>query len=131
MPICALCDRFTIFMLKAERLTENNMAAEILGLYQTGIDGVLRGKSTRFQKKIRQLIAQLYDANEGVWNLEYTIRMGELTEDGDLKEIGRRSLEIRKWNAKRIGVKNEISRIFGELHGLDKKIDHGSEGHEE
>ena len=67
----------------------------------------------------------LYKANESIWNLENEIREGR---EGNysLDEIGRRALEIRKFNKMRISRINELNRLYGYEYRV-RKIDHASE----
>jgi hypothetical protein len=127
MPLADVLDRLSIFTLKVERLPEDNLVSELLGIYEAEFEQRLKDKSKNYVKQIKTLYKQLYCANRDTWNLEYAIRIGILTEDRDLEEIGRRAIQIRDSNKRRIHIKNEISRIAAEKHGLDRKIDHGSE----
>jgi hypothetical protein len=127
MPLCDVCDRLTILMLKVQRLPEDNAVAELLSLYQATLEAWLHDKSKKFQTTINELVQELYEANSRTWDLEYAIRVGILTEKHDLNEIGSRAVQIRESNKKRITIKNALTKLAGELHGLDRKVDHGSE----
>jgi hypothetical protein len=122
LPISEVIDRITILKLKIEKLPRDDTIAELFGIYDAALYGILKGKSPKFCARINELKQQLYEANKITWNLEFDIRNRSL--DNNLSEVGRRAIKIRQSNKIRIGIKNEISKMFGEYHGLDKKIDH-------
>lgn len=124
IPISDVIDRITILTLKIEKLPEDNTICELFSIYTASLEKILKGKLPKFCKRINELKQQLYEANKVTWNLEHDIRNGNL--DDDLSEVGRRAIKIRQSNKVRIGIKNEISKMFGEKHGLDRKVDHGS-----
>ena len=66
----------------------------------------------------------LYRINGEIWNLESTIRQGK---EGKIRidEIGKRALEIRDWNNKRIAEQNRLVDLFGGYKNIKK--DHDSE----
>lgn len=72
-----------------------------------------------------ELICMLQMINTDIWNLESKIRKGKEGELG-LTEVGKRALEIRDVNAKRIYSVNEINKIFG-IEIKETKFDHASE----
>ena len=127
MPLCDICDRLTILMLKVQRLSEDDAVAELLGIYQATLEAWLHDKSQKFQNAVNKLLQELYKANARTWDLEYAIRVGILSEEQDLEEIGRRAIKIRESNKERIAVKNKLTKLSGEMHGLEKKVQHGSE----
>ena len=127
MPLADVADRLTIFQLKVERLPQDDTVSELHGLYESEFEQRMHSKDPAYVAKMQELLRDLYNANRATWDLEYAIRIGTLTEERDLEEIGRRAIAIRESNKMRIGVKNAISRLACEHHGLDKKVDHGSE----
>lgn len=59
--------------------------------------------------------------NDGIWLLESAVRQGKL--DNDSEEVGKRAIEIRNWNKKRIDIKNRINALTGEGF-IEGKSDH-------
>jgi len=118
MPASELADRLTIVLLKvghgmpmADELDAYARACDEEGLI--GFPGFMA------------LFAELFMYNAGIWQLEWQVRQGK---EGELsmEEVGRRALEIRNWNAKRIDAKNRIAALTGGFREM--KIDHVSEG---
>ena len=64
-------------------------------------------------------LRRLYEINGEIWKLESDIRKGKEEELG-LEEVGRRALQIRDWNNKRIAVQNEINKYFDEPLNIKK-----------
>ena len=73
----------------------------------------------------------LMEGNAKTWVVEAAIRQEcpkDLAAGGpppDLREIGRRALEIRSYNKIRCEAKAKIDEIFGDIP--DRKIDHASQ----
>lgn len=78
-----------------------------------------------FNDRLLYSLCFLMMANTDVWNLEGDIRKGREGELG-LSEVGRRAIEIRKCNTKRIVAVNDINEIFG-VDQKEGKFDHGSD----
>ena len=91
-----LIDRYTILLLKAERL-QNEEINEELNECKGAID-----------KVVSNWIETLYNINGQIWDLEADIRNGKEGKLG-LEEVGHRALLIRDLNKKRIEMKNKIS----------------------
>lgn len=73
-------------------------------------------------------VADLIEANSKMWMLEASIRQ-ELSDGNEklsLEEVGRRALQIRDLNKKRIEAKNAINRYFGWT--TEVKVNHASGG---
>ena len=98
-PIIELVDRFCIAELKFYKTKSNTQELEFykdqlanydLTLIQTELDG-------------------LYDIHNTIWSLESELKSG-VEHKLDLAEIGRRAIEIRNWNNKRIILKNTMAK---------------------
>ena len=117
-PIAELYDRISIERLKIERIP---------------------GYTTDFIKEAKRYLAKLtdnqlhlcqiyyddlYHWNGKIWDLESDIRRGKEGELG-LEEVGRRALQIRDFNAKRIEAKNRIAELVGGFK--ETKFNHASQ----
>jgi hypothetical protein len=120
MPICELCDRLTIALLKAERLSDDEIDKDGLtkqiDYYTEGID--------QTNPELQALINQLLDANKKMWDAEHAIRKG-LDDDLGLEEIGRRAINIRDYNRERVAIKNDIADV-SQPEFKDCKMNHVS-----
>lgn len=127
MPLSEIADRYSILRLKIERLFgEDNAIVEQFGIFSIELRTMLNSFNTKTRESIEEEISNLYEYNGRIWDLEYDIRRGALGE-ADSEEVGKRSIEIRKWNKKRIQSKNRIAILSADLTMLDKKKNHGSE----
>ena len=108
-PMPEVVDRYTIAMLKIERLSENEIDVEDMqrqiDYYKTGID--------LSNTELRQLVEALYEINGKMWDAEHAIRAGQ-DESLGLEEIGKRALHIRDLNRIRMKVKNDIIELTGD-----------------
>jgi len=118
MSLNEVIDRYSILLLKKERLPENNALLKECVRFEKDI---LRHED---QKYIQEKIVLLKEVNGKIWDLESDIRKGKEGELG-LEEVGRRALVIRDLNAERIRLKNRIAEEVGEFG--DIKIDHASD----
>jgi hypothetical protein len=108
-PMPEVVDRYTIAMLKIERLSQDEIDVKDMqrqiDYYKTGID---------FSNvELRKLVEALYDINGKMWDAEHAIRAGQ-DEDLGLMEIGKRALHIRDLNRTRMKVKNDIIELTGD-----------------
>ena len=121
MPICELCDRYTIAQLKMERLPDSEIdkagLKRQLDYYNQGIDRSMPG--------LPELLRELLDTNSHIWEAETAIRPG-LDEALGMSEIGSRALKIRDLNRVRIYIKNQITKLVGQLDFVDCKMNHAS-----
>lgn len=62
---------------------------------------------------------ELYRINGEIWKLESIIRQGKENKIG-IVEVGKRSLEIRGWNTKRIAEQNRLIDLFGGFKNIKK-----------
>lgn len=105
MPIAEVADRFTIALLKAERLgAEGKQFHGQADYYNAGLD--------HSDPQLKELVADLYEINGLMWDAEHEIRKGK-DDDLGLAEIGRRALLIRDLNRRRISIKNQIAKHTG------------------
>ena len=121
MPTCELCDRYTIALLKKERLSDDQLDKESLqkqiDYYKNGIDST--------NSKLAQLIKDLYNINSLMWDAEHDIRKG-LDKNLGLEEIGKRAIRIRDLNRIRVAIKNIIAETVNENEFVDCKMNHVS-----
>jgi hypothetical protein len=115
-----IIDRWAIAKLKAERIGADESKKEYL-CFCEGINELETKHPAIEWNLYRQEILKIHST---IWALESGIRQGKL--DNDLTEVGRRAIQIRDWNKKRIALKNEINLKTGEGF-QDIKKDHGSE----
>ena len=108
-PIPEVADRYTIAMLKADRLpAEEQSHAELqrqIDYYKAGLDFT--------NLALAELVDQLYLSNGKMWDIEGEIRAGQDNELG-LEEIGRRALIARDINRRRSAIKNAIVDLSGD-----------------
>lgn len=114
-PVIELFDRLAIAEVKWERTQANQPELE---WYQNQVSDV-------DLNRVWADYLELKDIHNKIWSLESELKTGreqELT----LEDIGRRAIEIRNWNNKRIAIKNRIADILGDSVKEIKK-DHLSE----
>ena len=98
-PVIELIDRLAIAQVKWERTFANH---EELIWYTN--------EAKRFDlTKIERFFELLKDIHNQIWNLESELKSGRENEL-PLEEIGRRAIEIRDFNSRRIMVKNQIAQ---------------------
>jgi hypothetical protein len=114
-PKSELCDRYSIAMLKVERIGEPSCIEEYNELKKELSNDLI----------LQDYIDVLYKINRQIWDLESDIRKGKESELG-LEEVGRRAIAIRELNKKRVSVKNEIVKITN-TGFIDVKMNHASE----
>jgi chromosome segregation ATPase len=115
MPISEIADRYSIVLLKHERIENANLSKE-LKIYRKELD--------KYKKDIDSFIKRLYEINGEIWDLESDIRKGKEKLLG-LEEVGRRAIHIREKNKKRISIKNEMVEKYEEGF-KDIKMNHAS-----
>lgn len=114
MPISEIADRYSITLLKSERIEGVNLQDE-LNTYKQELDKY---------NDIQPFIDRLYTINGEIWNLESDIRKGKENLLG-LEEVGRRAIMIRGKNKIRVGIKNEMVEKYEEGF-KDIKMNHAS-----
>lgn len=115
-----IIDRWAIAKLKAERIGADESKKEYLWFCEGIAELQARHPGIDWNVYTRSIL----EIHARIWDLESCIRRGKL--DHDLTEVGRRAIEIRDWNKKRVALKNEINLKAGEGF-QDIKKDHGSE----
>ena len=113
-PLSEIIDRYSILMLKNERLVDEDLKEE-LETYKKEIDF----------SKMGDFVKRLYEVNGTIWDLESDIRRGKEKELG-LEEVGRRAIKLRDLNKIRISIKNEIVKFVGQGF-IEVKINHASQ----
>ena len=114
MPISEIADRYSIVLLKSERIEGVDLSLE-LATYKHELQGY---------KDAGEFIKRLYDINKEIWDLESDIRKGKEKTLG-LEEVGRRAILIREKNKMRVSIKNEMVDRFDEGF-KDIKMNHAS-----
>ena len=109
-------DRFTILVRKAK----------FSGDYQERVDEFVKILiENDLPGEMIYNLCQLMMTNTDIWNLESEIRQGNELDLG-LKEVGRRALNIRDENKRRIDVVNRLNAQFGD-NRKETKHDHASQ----
>lgn len=114
MPISEIADRYSITLLKSERIEGVNLQDE-LNTYKQELNKY---------NDIQPFIDRLYNINGEIWDLESDIRKGKENLLG-LEEVGRRAIMIRGKNKIRVGIKNEMVEKYEEGF-KDVKMNHAS-----
>ena len=118
MPISEIADRYSICLLKSQRIKDVDLSEVHREL------NTLNGELNKFNN-IQSYVDQLYLVNGKIWDLESDIRRGKENEIG-LEEVGRRSISIRELNKKRISIKNQIVETY-KVGFTELKMYHASE----
>ena len=114
-------DRYSIAELKVRRLGTPESHAE-RAMFRAGVEELVLAHP---HLNWANMVLDMIYINGRIWDLESAVRAGEL--DGDLTEVGRRAIAIRKVNAERVAMKNMINMFLGQ--GVqDVKQDHTSTG---
>jgi ribosomal protein L7/L12 len=147
-----ILDRWTILRIKSkyDANAEKEMALfdkELTDLINKDCENARPGERPRvFSLTFMGLLCDLMEANSRIWENEAAIRNeydkdpanvwgGSAPQGGccgktpgrlQLEEIGRRSMLIREYNAKRVKAKSQIDILFGKIP--DVKINHISSG---
>lgn len=114
MPISEIADRYSITLLKNERIEGIDLSSE-LEVYKQELDKY---------DGVDAYIKRLYIINGEIWDLESDIRKGKEKILG-LEEVGRRAILIREKNKIRVGIKNEMVEKYEEGF-KDIKMNHAS-----
>lgn len=122
MPVCEICDRLTIVMLKIERLPDDAADKALLrrqeAYYKRGVD--------QSNVQITNLLHKLLWCNGKIWDLEHELRKG-MDDNLGYDEIGRRAVAIRDMNRMRVQYKNAIAELTGQPEFTDCKMNHLSQ----
>ena len=126
MPMCEVFDKYTIALLKCERIDDPAERAGLdaqLRYYAAAAEPLLASRPG-----LRPLVEKLRQINGRMWDAEAAIRAADEHHLG-LEEVGRRALVIRDLNRTRVAVKNQISDHFHEVF-RDVKVNYagGDEG---
>jgi len=96
-------DRLCIARLKWQKISENK---EELDWYEN--EWAIYSDN----KQLKMLCEELLEVHSKIWDLEADIR-NSVDNKMPLEEIGRRAIQIRDWNNKRIAIKNKASETVG------------------
>jgi len=108
-PIPEVADRYTIALLKIERLDASEIDVDEM---QRQIDYYKEGLDLD-NPELADLVDKLYHVNGLMWDAERAIRKGQ-DEGLGLEEIGTRAIHIRDLNRDRMKVKNDIIDLTGD-----------------
>lgn len=114
MPISEIADRYSITLLKNERIEGVNLTNEL---------NIYREELNKYED-IQNYLDRLYQINGEIWDLESDIRKGKENLLG-LEEVGKRAIMIRGKNKIRVGIKNEMVEKYEEGF-KDIKMNHAS-----
>jgi hypothetical protein len=114
MPISEIADRYSIVLLKSERIKDVDLSNEL---------EIYKNELHRY-KDAESFVERLYNINREIWDLESDIRKGKEKLLG-LEEVGRRAILIREKNKIRVSIKNEMVEKFDEGF-KDIKMNHAS-----
>ena len=120
-------DRRSIVQLKLERIPfpekQEILKKEFEAIMSALNDYIKEGVCTISQ--LEKYHSELYRINGLIWDLE--AKIGEGNEGKlSLEEVGKKALEIRKFNGQRIKIKNEVVELTGSGH-KEVKMYHASE----
>ena len=101
-PVIELVDRYTIACLKYDKTHANK---EELDFYK---EQLVNHNIDLIQVEIDQL----YQIHAQIWQLESQLKSGK-EQELSLAEIGRRAIDIRDFNNKRIKLKNLVAEKLG------------------
>jgi hypothetical protein len=111
-PVIELFDRLIIARIKWNRTGANRDELEFYENQILGYDITL----------VLDLLDELTAIHSKIWDLEKELKSGH-DHNLPLEEIGRRAIQIRNWNNRRISVKNLIAEKL-EDHIFEIKQDH-------
>jgi uncharacterized protein YdcH (DUF465 family) len=100
-PVIELVDRLVIAEIKWQRTQANHEELEWYQQQMQQLDVSL----------IAQHMQRLQDIHNSIWELEKQLKSGQ-EHQLSLSEIGRRAIEIRNLNNKRIQLKNQMAEIL-------------------
>jgi len=97
-PIIELVDRWVIAQIKFEKTGANQQELDFYNQQITAYN--IDYTDT--------IIQELYTIHCKIWSLESELKSGQ-ENCLSLEEIGRRAIEIRNWNNRRVSIKNQIA----------------------
>ena len=103
-----ICDRLSILYLKTQFLDNFH---EEYNLFKKSFDEFEKKLTSDGQNNLNILYDELLSINKDIWNLESAIRKHEQL---SLEEVGKRAIQIRDFNEKRISCKNQINLQFNQ-----------------
>jgi len=130
-PLDELLDKRSIIQLKIERIGDNFEKERLkkeYSEYTVAIGEYIKEGICSLQQ-VEKWHKELYEANGKTWDLEASIRKGQLGNLGEinvLADIGRTAVKIRESNGIRVGIKSKIVEAIG-MGYKDIKINHASE----
>lgn len=101
-PVVELFDRLAIAEVKFQR-TEAN---------QEELSWYMNQASAYNLDSVNELFNQLVEIHHTIWDLEAELKSGREAEL-PLEEIGRRAIQIRNHNNRRVAIKNQIAEKLG------------------
>lgn len=112
-------DKLSIQLHKVEKIGEESYP-EFVKLCE---ELLLNTPIEHFEEVIKSF-RELYHINGEIWKLESILRQGKEKKLG-LSIIGKRAIQIRNWNHKRVAEQNKLMDIVGGFKNIKK--DHISE----
>ena len=119
-------DEFLITLRKAKKFPDSTYVQQYNSQKQC-LPSFMEASVLCFDSRVQLvlLLMELMMVHTDIWNLEADIRQGQEGRLG-LEEVGRRALEIRGINGRRIQIVNEINALF-DVPTVERKFDHASE----
>lgn len=115
-PIIELVDRYSIAMLKFHKTQANKEEVVFYDKQLANYD----------LSVVKEELDELYVIHDKIWSLEAELKSGQ-EQLLSLEDIGRRAIEIRNWNNRRVALKNTIADKLGQGNLHEIKKDHLSE----
>ena len=112
-------DRISIQLHKAQKIGEESYPEFVKLVEELLLETPVEG----FEEVVKG-VRELYRINGSIWILESELRKGNEKKLGNC-EIGKRAIQIRDLNKKRIAEQNRLIDIFGGFKNIKK--DHASE----
>jgi hypothetical protein len=111
-PAIELIDRYAIALVKFEKTSANPSEIKFYA-----------DQLTRYpQELVAEHVQDLINIHKEIWSLESDLK--SFNERAlPIEEIGRRAIEIRNWNAKRIAIKNNFAHSVN-CQVSEVKVDH-------
>lgn len=101
-PVIELFDRLAIAEVKFQRTGANTAEFSWYMNQATAFD----------MAQIQDLYQELIEIHNQIWSLESELKTGR-EDQLPLEEIGRRAIEIRDWNNRRVQLKNLMAERLG------------------
>ena len=103
LPVLELVDRLCIARVKYEKTNGANQIE--LDWYED------QWRKLPANSKVSDAIQSITEIHKSIWNLESELKSG-VESSLSLEEIGRRAIQIRDFNSKRVALKNSVAELL-------------------